>query len=121
MESVNKGSRKNTGISNCIKSQASIFNGCANLYVPLFRQATIFILEARKNDHNNRAIDVAYTDVEQAFDYYMINFNKGKPFTLAGHSQGSELLLTLLKKSFFRQISAKKLIAAYVIGWSVTK
>lgn len=112
---------KDSGISECIKAQAGIFNGSANLYVPHFRQATIFILDTPIDSNNHHALDIAYNDIEQAFDYYMDNFNKGRPFILAGHSQGSELLFMLLERRFSNSSLQKKLVAAYVIGWSVTK
>ena len=116
-----KESENDSGIYECIKTQAGIFNGCADLYVPHFRQTTIFFLKAPENSNNYHAIDVAYNDIERAFDYYMNNFNKGRPFILAGHSQGSQLLLMLLERRFSDKSLQKKLIAAYVLGWSVTE
>lgn len=115
-----KEAEEDSGIYKCIKTQAGIFNGIANLYAPHFRQATIFILDVPAGSNNNNAQDLAYYDVERAFDYYINNFNKGRPFILAGHSQGSRLLLMLLKRRFCDTSLQKKLIAAYVIGWSVT-
>ena len=56
---------------------------------------------------------------------YMAHFNKDangnpRPFILAGHSQGSNLLLMLLEDKFSDPALRKQLVAAYVIGWSVT-
>ncbi|MCE5202480.1 MAG: DUF3089 domain-containing protein [Synergistaceae bacterium] len=104
-----------------IKSQAGIFNGSANLYVPYYRQATIYVLNAPLNSNNHHAMDIAYDDVEHAFDYYMKNWNKGRPFILSGHSQGSNLLFMLLKRRFNDKTLQKQLVAAYVIGWPVTQ
>ena len=47
-------------------------------------------------------------DVENAFDYYMAHYNKDsnhkpRPFILAGHSQGSNLLLMLVIAPFALQ------------------
>jgi len=73
----------------------------------------------------NQALQVAYTDVSNAFDYYMAHYNKAAngqphPFILAGHSQGANMLLYLLENKFGDPALRKLLVAAYVIGWSVT-
>jgi uncharacterized protein YneF (UPF0154 family) len=49
------------------------------------------------------------------------NYNNGRPFILAGHSQGSNILLYLLSE--YMKDNPKvydRMIAAYVIGYSVT-
>ncbi len=73
----------------------------------------------------NQAMEVAYKDVSDAFDYYLEHYNKDaqgkpRPFILAGHSQGSNLMLYLLERKFSNPALRKLLVAAYVIGWSVT-
>jgi len=103
-----------------IRSQAGVFSDMANIYAPYYRQATIYALDAPAGSNNHRSLDVAYSDIEKAFDYYMKNWNEGRPFILAGHSQGSNHLLLLLERRFSDEALRKKLIAAYVIGWSVT-
>jgi hypothetical protein len=55
----------------------------------------------------------------------MANYNidpsgRPRPFILAGHSQGSNLLLMLLERRFSDAALREQLVAAYVIGWSVT-
>ncbi len=64
-------------------------------------------------------------DAANAFDYYLAHYNKDKtgtarPFILAAHSQGSNLLLYLLQRKFNDPALRKLLVAAYVIGWSIT-
>jgi hypothetical protein len=60
-------------------------------------------------------------DVEAAFDYYLKHFNNGRPFILAGHSQGTMTLINLMRKRFNDPKLRKLLVAAYLIGYSVTK
>jgi hypothetical protein len=117
-----------------VESKSSIFyEAGTNLYVPYYRQAAgIDVLDAllweikpANRDAANRALEIAYKDVESAFDYYMANYNKDsdhkpRPFILAGHSQGSNLLLMLLERRFSDAALREQLVAAYVIGWSVT-
>ena len=44
----------------------------------------------------------------------------GAPFFIAGHSQGSLNLLEVMKEQFHDQKLNSKLVAAYLIGYSVT-
>ena len=64
---------------------------------------------------------IAYRDVAAAFEYYMENCNGGRPIILAGFSQGSQLLLMLMKEYFDDAKYSEKLVAAYCIGWRVTE
>lgn len=104
-----------------------------NVYIPYYQQSSGFdVLNAvlwqntpQFADTANQAMQVAYADVSNAFDYYMTHFNKAangkpRPFILAGHSQGANMLLSLLENKFQDPALRKLLVAAYVIGWSVT-
>jgi hypothetical protein len=104
-----------------------------NVYIPYYQQSSgLDVLNAVlwKNTPQfagvaNQALQVAYTDVSNAFDYYMAHYNKApngqpRPFILAGHSQGANMLLYLLENKFGDPALRKLLVAAYVIGWSVT-
>lgn len=121
-----------------IKSQVASKTGVfakagTNLYVPYFQQASgsavldalLYSTTPQNAAAATQALQLAYTDVANAFDYYMAHFNKDangnpRPFILAGHSQGSNLLLMLLENKFSDPALRKQLVAAYVIGWSVT-
>ncbi|PTN38260.1 DUF3089 domain-containing protein [Desulfonatronum sp. SC1] len=121
-------------ISTQVASKSSVFHKAGtNLYVPYFQQAAGFnVLEALlwKTNEANRAaatmaLEIAYRDVEDAFDYFLSHYNKDaknnpRPFILAGHSQGSNLLLMLLQRRFSDATLRERLVAAYVIGWSIT-
>ena len=96
-----------------------VFKNSANIYAPYYRQASGTVLTASEEE-NRKALGVAIDDVCNAFNYYMLNVNKGSPFIIAGHSQGSNILIELMKKLFADQGLQKQLIAAYLIGWSVT-
>lgn len=102
-------------------TQVSVFAASCNIYAPFYRQAALPGVLSADPASAERALSVAYTDIESAFDYYMANFNNGRPFILAGHSQGSNLLLWLLERRMNNPIYRRKMIAAYVIGWSVTE
>ena len=56
-----------------------------------------------------------------AFDYYIKHLNNGRPFILAGHSQGSNLLANMLSGYMKKNPDLyKRMVAAYVIGYSIT-
>ncbi len=99
------------------ESQASVYNVSCKVYAPLYRQA---ILKSFLNDKSGpKALDLAYSDVKAAFNYYLEHWNKNRPFIIAGHSQGSYHLIRLLKEEIDGKEIQKKMIAAYLIGMPV--
>ena len=64
---------------------------------------------------------VPLVDVTAAFEYYLQHYNKGRPFILVGHSQGSAVLKFLLSDYMKSHPDVyKRMIAAYVVGQSIT-
>ncbi len=95
-----------------IARQASIFNGCCRVYAPRYRQASTL----NKDGQREAALDLAYGDIERAFDRYLSTDNHGRPFILAGHSQGAWLIARLLEKRIDGTALQARLVAAYIIG-----
>ena len=108
------------GAEHSLLTQASVFADSANIFAPLYRQANMSALSMPPAEQQ-RTLDVGQADVEQAFAYYMKHWNQGRPFILAGHSQGSNLLNVLVKKELADPALRKRMVAAYLIGWSVTE
>ena len=109
------------GVAAMTNTQASVFAASCNIYAPFYRQAALPEVLWPDAAASERALSVAYSDIEAAFDYYIANLNNGRPFILAGHSQGSNLLLWLLERRMSDPAYLQKMVAAYVIGWSVTR
>ena len=61
----------------------------------------------------------AMDDVFRAFELYMHNMNEGKPFVIAGFSQGAKCVVELVKSLDEKEM--QRLVAAYVIGYKVTE
>ncbi len=102
-----------------IRMQASVFNGSCKVYSPRYRQATFASFLVKKGDDGKLALDLAYQDVKAAFDYYLNNYNHGRPFIIAGHSQGSRHAYRLLNEFINKNDTLrKKMIAAYAIGFN---
>lgn len=99
--------------------QASAFNGCCAVYGPRYRQAvghSFFAPDA----NGAAAIDVAYSDVKRAFEHFLAKYSNGRPFILAGHSQGSVLGARLLAEEIAGTELEKRLVAAYLIGGPIS-
>ncbi|MEX0810707.1 MAG: DUF3089 domain-containing protein [Chitinophagales bacterium] len=103
-----------------VKLQASVFNRSARVFAPRYRQAHI---HAFKEDtvEGKKALDFAYQDVVNAFEYYLENHNNGRPIIIAGHSQGTWHTRRLLKEYFNGTALQKQLVCAYLVGYAVYK
>jgi len=98
--------------------QASVYNEQANVYAPRYRQATFYaFLDGSTN--SQQAFDLAYHDVELAFDYFLGKLNQGRPFIIASHSQGSLHGIRLLEQRIEGSAVYDQLIAAYLIGMQI--
>lgn len=93
-----------------------IFGSDANFYSPYYHQIS---LQSWGTDSLVKVrFPRSFADVKQAFNYYMTHVNKGRPFVLAGFSQGGKCVVELLKTLNAEQ--CEQLVAAYVIGYKVT-
>ncbi len=99
------------------------FIDLTNLYEPYYRQSNIFSLVG-KGPEGCLAFQQQEqrTDIYAAFDYYFDHYNQGRPFILAGHSQGS-LMLKIALRDYFKEHTEylERMVAAYIIGYCVTK
>jgi len=107
--------------SSTILFQASIFNGAGRIFAPRYRQAHLDAFHSKDKVSNQQALDTAYADVAAAFDYYLKHWNKGRPYIIAGHSQGAVHAKTLLLKKIENTPLQKQLVASYIVGWRVER
>ncbi len=103
-----------------MQGMASAFGDAGEVWAPRYRQATLGAFLAEDRVTAGKAIDAAYRDVEQAFDAFLASIPKNRPIILAGHSQGALHLTTLLKNRIAGTPLAKRIVAAYVIGWPIS-
>ena len=104
-----------------IKNQATVFNGSTRIYAPRYRQAHLKAFWREDRIKSRNAINRAYEDVRDAFEYYLEHWNGNRPIIIASHSQGTRHAQKLLKDFFDGQQLADKLVAAYLIGGYVPK
>lgn len=100
-------------------NQASVFNGCCNIYAPRYREANIFTYFIESDAEREALLNFAYQDVRRAFEYFMLRENLGAPFILAGHSQGSHHLQRLIEEVVDPSDLSQKMVAAYLPGTTI--
>ena len=110
---------RNDVINRPVKYQASAWLDAGNLYVPYYRQAHIRVFNDKFRVDGDKALNLAYNDIKEAFTYYLENFNNDKPFIIASHSQGTVHAKRLISEFIDGKELQKKLIAAYLVGIKV--
>jgi hypothetical protein len=113
-EKINESVDKTT-----ILYQASVFNGAGKIYAPRYRQAHLSAYYSKDSVGSAKALNVAYSDVRRAFQYYLDNWNNGRPIIIASHSQGTTHSIRLLQEFFDSKPLKNQLVAAYLIGIAV--
>ena len=91
----------------------------SNFYCPYYAQVSMDTWMESDVALVEQRYKIAERDIKNAFEYYIKNLNNGRPFILAGHSQGGAMVLELLKDSMDED-TYKNMVAAYVIGYPVT-
>lgn len=118
---MDPGSSTEENIKWMLANQAAAFNECCDIYAPRFREANIFAYLVGTMEVRHQALDFAYEDVERAFDYFLEHHSKGRPFIIAGHSQGTQHGLTLLKERISGTDLRGRMVAAYILGAELTR
>ena len=110
-----------SGAKAAFSRTATAFAPLANIYAPYYRQATIWIVAMPYEKQEPIVGGEPTTDALSAFDYYVKHLNDGRPFILAGHSQGSHILINLMADYMKKNPEVyKRMIVAYVPGYSIT-
>lgn len=97
----------------------ALFSKSCRFYAPYYRQITMQSW-MQETDEIERRYQVAHQDIISAFRYYMDNLNQGRPFILAGHSQGAKAVIELLKHTLTAD-EYERLVAAYAFGFTVSQ
>jgi Protein of unknown function (DUF3089) len=110
------------GAKAAFSRQATAFETVGNIYAPYYRQADAASRAAMPQAEQDQVVAGAPTeDGLAAFEYYIAHYNAGRPFILAGHSLGSNVLANLLADYMKEHPDVyKRMIAAYVIGYSIS-
>ena len=103
--------------------QKRAFTGSTNVFAPFYRQSSMVALAlVERGRVEEYQMQEQRTDVYAALDYYFEHYNEGRPFILAGHSQGSMMVKIVLMEYMQEHPEYyKNMVAAYVVGYSVTQ
>lgn len=103
-------------------SQAGVFEESCNVYAPYYRQFTVDSLLDMIDKSPESLYYCASQDIYNMLDYYFENLNEGRPFILAGHSQGS-VWLSVILEDYMKEHPEylENMVAAYAIGYSITE
>jgi pimeloyl-ACP methyl ester carboxylesterase len=109
---------KDAQVTAIAKHQAARYSGTCRVWAPVYRQQTLGGLAA---GGSAEALQLAYSDVEEAWLEYLAQHNDGRGFVLIGHSQGTRMLRQLIR----RQIDGneqvrRRLVSAILLGGNVT-
>jgi len=102
--------------------QATAFETSANIFAPYYRQddaASVLAMDVKEQQEIIKSYPLA--DATAAFEYYLEHHNNGRPFILASHSQGSNVMIYILQDYMKENPDVyKRMVAAYVLGYSIT-
>ena len=105
-----------------IELNCGVFSESTNVYAPFYRQSNLAAIAGLSGDELLAfQMREQRTDVYAALDYYFEHYNNGRPFILAGHSQGS-VMLKLVLREYMREHPEyyERMIVSYVLGYSIT-
>ncbi|MET0342610.1 MAG: DUF3089 domain-containing protein [Polyangiales bacterium] len=86
-------------VRDALLGQGARFSRVCEVFAPLYRQVSLGTLPDGGTSTAGSDPALAVGDVRAAFDYYLKNLNKGRPFVLIGHSQGTSMLTSLIQST----------------------
>ena len=95
----------------------SMYNSHLNYFSPYYRQVTMQSWGSVKDVEER--LPIALDDVKRSWDYYIRHLNNGRPFVIAGFSQGAHAMLEILKE--MPDSVYQRMVAAYSVGYRITQ
>jgi len=103
-----------------VQVQFARFAGVCRTYAPVYRQMTLGAVAAAATGADmHQPAALAYGDVANAWRTYLAKYNKGRPFVLVGHSQGSLMLQLLIQHEIEGKPIAKQMQLAMLPGFNL--
>ena len=103
-----------------VEVQFARFAGTCRTFAPIYRSMTVGLIAAVAAGADYKSpFATAYGDVRSAWREYLAKHNKGRPFVLVGHSQGSWMLQTLIAQEIEGKPVAKQMKLAIIPGFNV--
>ena len=103
-----------------IATQFARLSGVCRPFAPIYRSMTLGAVTAAATGGDVTVpAAIAFGDVRNAWRTYLARHNKGRPFVLVGHSQGSLMLIQLLAREIEGRPEAKRMKLAILPGFNV--
>ena len=103
-----------------ITSQFARFSGACKIYAPMYRQMTLgAVAAAAAGADVSKPAMLAYSDVRAAWKEYLVKYNKGRPYVLLGHSQGSLMIQQLIANEIEGKPEARRMKLAIIPGFNL--
>ena len=103
-----------------VQVQFARFAGVCRTFAPIYRQMTLgAVAAAAAGADMTRPALLAYADVANAWRTYLARYNKGRPFVLIGHSQGSLMLQQIIKNEIEGKPVARQMRRAILPGYNL--
>ena len=100
--------------------QFAPFAGICRPFAPMHRQATLASIPFALAGQDPAPLwALAFDDVRLAWRHYLAHHNRGRPFVLIGHSQGTVHLIRLLAEEIEGRPEAARMMSALLIGYNV--
>lgn len=100
-----------------VANQFARYGAACRLYAPIYRQATLLSLRTAMLTGTATAdAEMRWADIVDSWEHYLEHENNGRGVLLVGHSQGSGMILELLKKEIIGTPVQDRIVAAHPIG-----
>jgi hypothetical protein len=99
--------------------QASRFSSVCKVYAPMYKQLTLKAINTPGGVTKEDQV-TAFGGVLAAFTEYLSKYNKGRPYVLIGHSQGSAMLEALITQLIDNNEALRdQMVSAILLGGQV--
>ena len=107
--------------SNVVRQQFARFGSQCRTFAPMYRQVTLSGLRSAMAGGGRLSLDQGpgYSDVLDAWNYYVKNDNNGRGVVLIGHSQGAMVLTRLIAEEIDAKPIQSRMVSAILMGTSV--
>src|SRR5262245_61347087 len=103
---------------NVVRQQAARFGSVCRVFAPLYRQVTLTGLRKMLAPGATVSLDrgAGYDDVRDAWKYYLDHDNKGRGFVLISHSQGSFVMMRLVREEIEGKPVQTQMVSGLILG-----
>lgn len=103
-----------------VRTQFARFASACRMVAPMYRSMTLSaVAVASAGGDVMKPGILAYSDVRKAWKHYLATMNKGRPYVLIGHSQGSLMLQQLIANEIEGKPEAARMKLAIIPGFNV--